>query len=298
MLRLLEDLTANIAIRNPHIYIYEYRDHSNGDCKGILFNTTTGQALCLISSTPVKFNQLQLDVQDKYLLALSQAEKHHNVLKGVFSRKLLQQYFDENLHRFTQRQYKYVDDFMNSPLAFSELAYSEKVKILRECGYEVDGQMVIAYKAVTRDYKSMVGYPVYDEPFHTHGSSVDLCIWGKPIVSHKELLDKGKLITETTKYVVFEIPTITGYSADKFDDHCRGYWSASRNYVLKLSRPNRSGTTSDGYSRYIEVMYDINDPALTLNAVGHLRSLQMTVLHLNPKWRYMIDCVNKSLTIA
>lgn len=280
MLKLLVDL-SNKIIDHTYVYMYEYHTY---EYVGILFNVMTCQVLCLKSSSPLNLSAQQ---QKEYLMALSRTEQIHQMaLNGTLLRKSFVKYLDDNMRKFKQRKIIEVIDYIKCPLTFSELTHSEKVTLLRACGYQIDGNMVIAGKAVTHNYQSMIGYPTYDAPFHKYGSSREFAIWKNPT----PLLD-GKRV-----YEVYDEPANNGYSNSKYDDHCRGSWSSTQDYVLDLAKSGH--LNGKGYSRCIEVMYEIDDPTLNLNMAGQLRALYVTVLRLRPSWRYTIDTVGKSFAIA
>jgi hypothetical protein len=122
----------------------------------------------------------------------------------------------------------------------------------------------------------MMGYPRYDEIGQIYGGDIDVCIYKK-----------------NGRYIYKEMRTIDDYSKSSDDDHCRGLWSSSKWVIFGLMKmmhinPGR------GYSKVIEVEYDLDDPYLVLNHAGHLRSLKLKVHEFHPKWKYDIMQVGKS----
>lgn len=235
--------------------------HSTGEMFLIIFDNE--------KAVTIKINKKCTDISE-YMDLFTREGKKTNT--RPFKREQLKQYLDENILRMMECSRKYIPF---SDFEFTTLIKNDKIKLLKMYGYVVDDDKVIACKAVNGDYSGMLGYPKYDTVGQIYGGEYDISI-----------------TKSNGKYAYEEYHSIKDYSRSSHDDHCRGLWSSTKYYVYNLIK--RNVDSGKGYSKCIEVEYDLNDPNLVLNVYGHLRSLKLKIHKLYPKWKYDIMTIGKS----
>ena len=200
-------------------------------------------------------------------------------MSRALKRQSLIQYLNKSLLRVYAKNVRPRIDFDY----FSDLSKQEKIFWLEKYGYKIVDNYVIACKGVENNYSCMTGQHIFDEVLHIYGGKYEVCIWRTDRIRDGEIKDEYKILYKGKKYYCLEVPTKYEYSRHSFDDHCRGLWSSHKHCIL--------------YSKHvkkIEVMYDLDDPNLTLNYAGHLRSLKLKVAHIRPSWRYDVNTIGKS----
>lgn len=186
--------------------------------------------------------------------------------------------------------------YCNGKREFHQLTRDEKIHLLIDLGYRVDGDFVISGKDVSISFSSMFdsfrwGYDHILVNQYIHDT---LCI--QPIKeydiyrkSHKEYCKNDKIIGLSAKYACILAPQ--PYRIEKDDNHGCGWWAQKCHYYGdEGEHGKKKNIPRENKGRFIEVMYNINDPTLSVVLDGHLKCKNTIVSRLNPSWKYNPYC--------
>jgi len=177
---------------------------------------------------------------------------------------------------------------------FANLPTDRKIYWLKRYGYDISGDVVFAHKRVSVRFASMWGTPVYDEPMKSHYIDEGVYVWrskGKGDLKYEKKQKKFEMLYEGKNYTAFIADEAAGYSRNFDFNHGSGLWSSSKRQCVCM-------TPNDQMPKTILVSYNINDSDLVLCSDGHLRSLQMRVVSLNPSTKYDVCKIGHSYYIG